>query len=211
MPPWLVALVFAGCGGLQPPSPVAKPCPAQLRLIIASQEDVTAAIGCTEISELSLRTGATVDVSALRSLERISGALVVGPTIGIEEVTLPRLREVGGAIQVASNGSLRGLFLPLLERAGGVAIAANVALTTVSLPRLAAVVGDLAIDENASLELLDVPQLRSVGGALAITRNAKLTLLEAASLDQVASVTVTGSPLLDDSVVEALSERTSPQ
>jgi hypothetical protein len=147
----------------------------------------------------------------LRSLATITGDLMVGPTLGLEELSLLDLHEVGGAIQVTSNGTLRGLFLPRLERAGRVEIEANAALVTISMPRLATVAGSQVITGNGSLELIDLSALTAVGKDLVITDNPRLALIEAGQLARALDVRVTGNRALPAEQIEALRPKTPPE
>jgi hypothetical protein len=184
----LTALVLAACGAT-PAAPVAPSCPAGA-VVLASQADLARLARCTTLPGVTIRSGAALDTSVLRALATITGDLVIGPTVGVEQITLGELRVVGGAIHVVGNGLMQGLFLPRLERAGRIEIDGNVAITTISLPRLAAVGGAMQITDNASLELLDMPTLVSVDQALVLTGDPQLTLVEAAALQTTASVTL---------------------
>lgn len=193
--------ILAGCGGA-PSAPGPAPCPtAPVRL--AGPEQVAAFATCTTAAAITIRTGAPLELRAL-AVESIAGDLVVGPTFGIEELALTRLRRVGGAIRIASNANLRGLFLPALEEAGAVDIGGNVALTTISLPRLAAVTGAFAIVGSAELELLDASKLVAIGGELALVDNPELGVVELAALARARSTRIENNRSLDPEVVEAL-------
>ncbi len=199
-------VLLAGCPG--PRSPSAPKCPVDRTWMIAAQEDVEALAGCTAASGVTIRSGATITLGPLKALETITGDLIVGPTVGMEELSLLELREVGGTVQVVSNGSLRGMFLPRLERAGRVSVEGNAALTTISLPRLQTVPGSLVITEDASLELLDLSALVTVGKDLVITGNHKLSLIEADKLTTVLEVRVEDNRALPIEQVEALRAKT---
>lgn len=157
-------------------------------VVIASQADVARLAGCKALPGLVIRSGGALDVSRLHALVTITGDLVIGPTIAVEEVTLGELRVVSGAIRVVSNGRMQGLYLSRLERAGRITIDGNVAVTTISLPHLETVRGALAITDNASLELVDLPVLTAVDGELVLVHNPRLALLDAAQLRHAASV-----------------------
>lgn len=156
--------------------------------MIASQADVARLAGCATLHGVTIRSGGALDTSALRALTTITGDLVIGPTVGVEDVTLGALRAVDGAIHVVGNGLLQGLFLPRLERAGRLVLDGNVAITTLSLPRLAAVHGALRVTDNASLELIDIPALATIDGELVLTSDPKLTLIESGELRAVGRV-----------------------
>src|SRR3954466_6112625 len=113
------AMALSACG-----SPVAAPvvpaiadCPAE-RAVVARPADLARLASCATLGGLTVRSGAALDLSALRALTAITGDLVIGPTVAIEDVELPALQTVGGAIHVVGNGLLRRLALPRLERAG---------------------------------------------------------------------------------------------
>lgn len=199
---WNVAVV-AGCA-----HPVAPACPADV--VLAGQDDVARFAGCAGARSLVIRSGAPLDVSALRGLAAVAGDVAIGPSVGIEEVALGELRTIGGTLHVANNGSLRGLYLPKLERAGRIEIDGNVSLVTVSLPRLAGVDGAVAITDNADLEIVDAGELEAIGGALVIAGHPQLTLVELPKLERAASVRIEGSPKLGADVVEQLAKRATP-
>jgi len=139
----------------------------------------------------------------LRALVTITGDLVIGPTVGVQDVTLGELRVVEGAIRVVGNGLMQGVFLPRLERAGRIDVEGNVALTTLSLPRLTAVRGALRITDNASLELVDIPALVSIDQELVLAGAPQLTLVEAAQLQRATAVRI-DAPRLAAEVAERL-------
>jgi hypothetical protein len=172
--------------------------------MITGQDDVEALAGCTTASAVTIRSGATITLGPLRTLETITGDLLVGPTVGMEELSLLELREVGGSVKVTSNGSLRGMFLPRLERAGAINVEGNAGLTTISLPRLEAVPGSLVITEDSSLELIDLSALVTVGKDLVIKGNHKLTLIEADRLSSVLELRVEDNRQLPADQVDAL-------
>ena len=184
-----LGMLAAACGASSPSpaSPTAPRCPTD-RVVLASQADVARIAGCTTLRDVTIRTGAPLDTSVLRSLATITGDLIIGPTVGMQDVTLGELRAVDGTIHVISNGLMQGLFLPRLERAGRIEIDGNVAVTTISLPRLATVRGALRITDNASLELVDVPVLVSIEQELRLTGDPQLALVEATQLRAAASV-----------------------
>ncbi len=206
---WTVVALLAGCGA--PRGTSSSPsCPSDRNLVLSSQDDVARSVTCSSASGLTIRTGASIDVSSLRALESITGDLTIGPTVGVSEISLLELREIGGSIRVASNGSLRGLFLPRLEKAGRISIEANVSLGTVSMPRLDEVAGSILITNDAELELLDLSSLTTVGKELVILDNPKLVLIEAGRLTRAESIRVDGNPALPVEQLEALRAKTSP-
>ena len=176
----LAAAPACGAAVASPVSRAPASCPAQ-PVVLARQADVARLAGCTTARGVTIRSGAALDLAALGALTAITGDLVIGPTVAIEDITLGELRVVDGAIRVIGNGLLRGLYLPRLERAGAVDIDGNASIATIALPRLEAVHGALRITDDASLELLDLSALASVDGALVLAGAPGLTLVEAAS------------------------------
>jgi hypothetical protein len=185
-PRLLVSVALAGCTPA-PASPAPARCPSDA-VVIASQADVARLARCQTLHGVTIRSGGALDTSVLRALTTITGDLVIGPTVGVEDITLGELRVVEGAVHVVGNGLLQGLFLPRLERAGRLVVDGNVAITTLSLPRLAAVHGALRITDNASLELVDIPALAAIDGELVLTSDPKLTLVESGELRSVGRV-----------------------
>jgi hypothetical protein len=177
----------AACGGA-PAHPTGASCPGDRAVVLASRADIARIAHCTVLAGVTIRSAAALDTAALAALATITGDLVIGPTVGIDEVTLGGLRSVGGAVRVVSNGLLQGVFLPRLERAGRIEIDGNVALTTVSLPRLARVDGAVRVTDNAELALLDLPALTVVDQALVLSADPKLALVDAGALRHAGSV-----------------------
>jgi hypothetical protein len=198
---WLALVPLSGCF-LFPHDP--QRCREDRVAAIASQDDVTAFAGCRKALGLAIRTGQTIDLRPLRELEDITGDLEIGPTVGIETVSLPSLARVGGAVRVTGNGSLRALFLPLLARAARVVVDENIVLGTVSLPRLVDVEESLVITDNRVLALIDVPALTSVGNELVIEGQPKLELVDAPRLAHAGAVRVERDPKLPPEAVERL-------
>ncbi len=145
-------------------------------ITLAGQEDVAAAAGCRELGSITLRTGMALDLKPLGRLEIIKGDLVVGPSVGVSELSLPRLRRAG-AIKIVANGDLHGIYLPALEHAASFEVDGNHALSSVSAPKLAAIDGAFAVTGNASLEVLDVTALATTGSTR-VDDNPKLTLID---------------------------------
>jgi hypothetical protein len=198
----LLVLVLAACPG--PKAPSSPKCPVDRTWLITGQDDVEALAGCTTASAVTIRSGATITLGPLRSLETITGDLMVGPTVGMEELSLLELREVGGSIRVVANGSLRGMFLPRLERAGQISVEGNAGVMTVSFPRLATVTGSFVVAENGSLELMDLSALVTVGKDLVITQNNNLALVEADKLTKVLELRIEDNRSLPVEQVDAL-------
>lgn len=202
-------LLLAACPGSRTSGSAGTPsCPTDRTVAPGTQAEVERFAGCKSLSGVIVRTGAPINLAPMRSLEVITGDLVIGPTVGLEELSLAELREVRGAIHVVSNNSLRGLFLPRLERVGRIAVEGNAALTTISLPRLEAVESSLIVSGNGSLELVDVNAVTRIGKDLVLTGNPKLALVEAAKLTKVLEVRVEDNRALPNDLVQALRAKT---
>jgi hypothetical protein len=204
----LAACAVAGCGASPASAPavpaaVVPSCPTDRTVVLASQADIARFATCTTARAVTIRSGGKLDTSALRALATITGDLVIGPTVGVEDVTLGELRVVDGAVHVVGNGLMQGLFLPRLERAGRIEIDGNVAITTISLPRLAAVRGAIRITDNANLELVDMPALTAVDQALVLSGDPRLALIDAAQLQTAATVQI-DAPLVPPDVAARL-------
>ncbi len=199
----LAAVIAASACATAPASPAAPSCPVDRAVVLASQAAIAGLARCTILGGVTIRSGAALDASVLRALATITGDLVIGPTVGVQDVTLGELRVVEGAIRVVGNGLMQGVFLPRLERAGRIDVDGNVALTTISLPRLAAVRGALRITDNASLELVDLPALVSIDQELVLAGAPQLTLVEAAQLQRATEVRI-DAPRLPAELVERL-------
>lgn len=200
----LVAGCFSSRGGGESSS-----CPMDRSVEIGLQDDVKKLAGCTKVSGIIIRTGATIDVSPLAALEEISGDLSIGPTVGLDEAVFNGLVNVGGTIRVANNGSLRGVYFPRLEQSGRVEIEANAVMTTISLPRLTKVQGAFVIADNGSLEMINAPTLANVGKELVIAGHGKLNLLEMSRLTTALAVRIENNPKLSVEVVEQLTSKSS--
>jgi len=181
------ALAAAACGwtgcataSSAPVAPAPAACPTDA-VVIASQADITRLASCTMLHGLTIRTGAALDLAKLHGLTTLTGDLVIGPTVAVEDVTLGSLRAVDGAIRVVGNGLLQGAFFPKLERTGAITVDGNVALTTLSLPHVTTIRGALRVSDNSSLELIDIPALTTLDD-LIIASDPKLTLIESAEL-----------------------------
>jgi hypothetical protein len=184
----------AGCAGVAA-RPGAPACAADELAVIASRADVARRANCTALRGAIVRSGAALDVSALRALTTVTGDLVIGPTVAVTEVALGALRTVGGAVRVVGNGQLAGLYLPRLEHAGRIEIDGNPALTTISLPRLQAVGGALRVTDNAVLEAVDLSALVSVERDAVISGAPALSWLEAPRLERAAAIDITAPGL----------------
>jgi hypothetical protein len=195
----LAVVLAIGCSHAAPPA-----CPFEL--VVAGRADVARVGRCESAGRVAIRTGAPLDVSAMH-LRQITGDLVIGPSVGVDEIRLPELREIQGALRVVGNGDLRGIYLPALERASRIEIAGNVALTTIALPRLAAVGGGVAITDNNDLELVDAPALVTIDASLAIARDPNLALVEMPKLERAGSVRIEACPKLPAETVDALASR----
>jgi hypothetical protein len=197
-----VVVGAAACGPVSAPPPGMR-CPGERPVAIASPADVARFAGCTALPGVTVRTGAALDLSRLRALTAVTGDLVIGPTVGVELVSLGALRRVDGELRVVGNGLLQGVYLPRLERAGRIAIDGNPALTTISLPRLTAIGGALRVNDDASLELIEVSALETVGQEIAIAGAPRLALVEAGQLRRAAEVQL-DAPSLPAEVAEQL-------
>lgn len=194
--------VLPGCFLFRTSQPAS--CPKGRVVDLGLQEEVAKLAGCTSAAGVTIRTGATIDVSPLHELEEISGDLSIGPTVGVDTLAFNGLLRVGGTIRVVSNGSLRGLFLPRLEHVGRLEVDGNVVLTTISMPRLVDVTGSLVVTDNNGLELLSASTLSEIGGELVIVGHPKLNLLELPRLAKMQTMRVEGNPSIPADVVETL-------
>ena len=184
-------------------------CPTERPVEVGLQEDVNKLAGCERVAGLTIKTGATIDVTPLKELEEISGDLSIGPTLGLDEVAFNGLLGVGGTIRVMNNGSLRGLFFPRLEHVGRFQVENNAVLASISLPRLAAVEGAMVVADNGSLELVSAPLLATVGKELVIAGQRQLDLLELSHLTAVEAVRIEGNPKLAPELVEQLTSKSA--
>jgi len=196
---WVLAI---GCSHAAPPA-----CPFEVA--IAGRGDVARVAGCQTAGRVAIRTGAALDVSAMH-LREVTGDLVIGPSVGVDEIRLPELREIQGALRIVGNGDLHGVYLPALARVSRIEIAGNVALTTIALPRLAAVGGGVSITDNSDLELIDAPALVTIGASLAIANDPNLALVEMPILARAGSVRIEACPKLPAETVDALASRRAP-
>jgi len=178
-------------------------------VMLGSQDDVSRIAGCREVTGLVVRTGASIDLAPLRELEEIHGDLVVGPTVGLEEVGLNRVTTITGAVRVQKNPSLRGLFLPRLEHAGRIDVEDNVSLTTIAMPRIATIGGAMIISDNYSLELVAAGELTSLGHELVAIDNPKLTLLELGQLVRAEAIRIERNPKLPAEKVTEIRQKGS--
>jgi hypothetical protein len=177
-------------------------------VVLGAQDDVSHVAGCKQLTGLTIRTGATIDLGPLAAeLESIGGDLVVGPTVGIEEVSFNALTRIGGAVRVSANPSLRGLFLPRLEQAGRIFVESNASLTTIALPRITDVLGAVVLSDNRSLELVTSGELVTIGHELVILDEPKLTLVQLGKLATVEGVRIERDPKLPAELVEQLRQK----
>lgn len=198
----LAGVALTGCGLFH--TDASPSCPMDRTVVLGNQGDVAAFATCTTARGVAIHTGATIDVASLTKLDSITGDLVVGPTVGVESISLSELRSVDGAIVVMGNGSMHGLFLPRLERAGRITVEGNVSLTSIAMPRLERVAGGISISDNHDLEVIDAQALATVGGDLVIANHPELTVLEFGALKSAAAVRVEADPKLPADVVAAL-------
>jgi len=204
---WLLLVALPGCFLFR--NGDAERCQEGRIVVLDSQDAVLHFAGCKVAAGLVVRTGASIDFGPLRELEEITGDLVVGPTVGIEEFELNRVRTIGGAVRVSKNPSLRGLFLPRLENAGRIFVEDNGALTTIALPRIDTVRGAMIINDNRSLELLAAPELATVGHELVVIDHPKLAVLELGKLVSAEAVRIERDPKLPPEAVTQIREKGS--
>lgn len=172
-----LVVALAACS---PRAPAVAPCDDHAAVTIARQADVARIAGCATLASLTIRSGAALDLAPLVSVSTITGDLAIGPTVGLDDLTLAGVHTVGGDLRVVGNGLAQGLFLRALERVGQVTIEGNPALTTIALPRLADAT-TLHITDNPSLELVDLAALTIVDEV--VVRGApRLTVLDAPKL-----------------------------
>jgi hypothetical protein len=188
------------------PAPPSCPRDRAREVVLASQTEVARFAGCATLPRLIIRSAGPLDVSQLHALTWVTGDLVIGPTVAVQQIVLRELRSVDGSLHLVANSLVQGLYLPRLERAGRIDIDGNAALTTISLPRLAEVRGALRITDNASLELVDLPGLATIDDALVVSGVPKLTLLEAGAVRAAGGVEI-DAPRLPAEVVDKLRER----
>ncbi|HEX4449765.1 MAG TPA: hypothetical protein VH143_02790 [Kofleriaceae bacterium] len=179
-------------------------CPHDRTIAIATQDDVAAFAGCTHARDVAIRTGASVDLAPLAKLERIDGDLVIGPTVGLEEVGLNGLEHVGGAIRASDNAAMHGLYLPRLIDAGRVVVDGNPGLRTIAMPRIAAIHGPLVVADNPRLELLTASDLVAIDRELVIAGEPKLDNLELAHLAAADGVRLDNDPKLPAALAQKL-------
>ncbi len=157
-------LVLVGCAAPRGPT-----CATSLGL----EDEVRAFAGCTRVASLTIRTAAPLELSALRDLSEVAGDLAIGPTVALDELSLPSLRRVGGAVKISDNAGLQGIYLPALESVNRIEIAGNIALTTLALPRLTTL-DQLVLTDNASLEFVQAESLAHLVHPMVFERNPKL-------------------------------------
>lgn len=184
-------------------------CPKDRSVEVGLQEEVAKLAGCTQVSGILVRTGATIELSPLKQLEEITGDLTIGPTVGLDEAAFNSLLRVGGTIRVMSNTSMRGLYFPRMEHVGRIEVEGNAVLTSISLPRLASVAGAMVISDNGGLEIINAPLLATVGKELVISGHRQLNLLEMRQLARVEAIRIEGNPKLPAEVVEQLTSKSA--
>lgn len=197
---WLVI----GCHAAAPAAPS-----CDREVVIASQDDVTSIASCTRVRALTIKTAAPIRLGGLR-LEAVAGDLRIGPTVAMDELSLPALRHVGGAVRVSANGALHGAFLPALEHAGRIEVTGNVELATLSLPKLADT-GALVITDCAELEIVDAGSLVIVTGEMVVADAPKLDIVDAPHLARIHSLRIDAAPKLPTDVVDRLTAALSPR
>ena len=179
---WLAAV---SCGGAI--HPVASRCGSDAT--ISSQADVRALASCTSVRSLHIASAAPLDLAALSSLQYVGGELAVGPTVGLEALTLPGLLDVG-ALHIISNSSLRSVSLSALTHAQSITIEREPALEMFAAPLLAHIDGDLRLDRVTSLSTLGLDQLASIGGTFSITGTTAFEVVALTALQRVGTVVI---------------------
>lgn len=179
-------------------TPRTATCPEQRRAVIGDQSDVARYAACTSVASLTIRSAAKLDLKPL-SLESIDGDIMLGPTIEVDEITIPKLRVVRGAIRAASNANLVGIYLPALESAGSITIEANASLKIVQLPQLRST-ASLTLS-GIALEVVNAKSLTAT--KLSISAAPELTLLDVDAL-AAGTATIDDAPRLDAALVERL-------
>ena len=202
-----LVLAFAAC--VPSKGTDSSRCPRDHSLEIGLQEDVARYAGCEKAAGVTIRTGATIDVTPLHDLQEISGDLAVGPTVGVDELAFNGLLRVHGTIRIANNGSLRGLFLPRLVEVGRIEIENNAVLESISMPRLKIVEGAVVVTDNNALEMLSASLLETIGGELVILGHPKLNLVELAHLANLQAIRIEDNPKLPADVVDQLVARSA--
>jgi hypothetical protein len=203
-PASLAFVVAAACGPA--PAPAAPVSPEELCATphLTHQEAVAAIASCTSVGTLTIRTANDLDFAPLAGLVEVRNTLQIGPSVGLDEIALPKLASVGVDILVFSNHDLRGVYLPALERTDQLVVDANVSLQTVSVPRLRQA-RRIAFLEAASLEMIDLSGL-SVAAELEIAEAPDLALVEigAQIAPRVEKVTIGKVPKLPADVADRL-------
>src|SRR5207249_11626192 len=138
----------------------------------------------------------------LARLERVDGDVVVGPSVGLAELALPRLAEVRGVLRIVANGDLHAVILRKLARAGRVDIDTDNALASIVLPSLATTTA-ISITSNPELEVIDLTALASVPD-LVISGNPKLVTIEGTPV--AAKARIENNKLLPEDVADRLRE-----
>jgi len=197
-------LLLVGCHAVAPTPPS-----CDRDVMITSQDDVAAIASCTAVRAFAVKTGAPVQLASLH-LESIAGDLRIGPTVAMDELSLPALRSVGGAVHISANGSLHGVFLPKLEHAARIEVTGDVELATLSFPKLAET-GTLSISDCAELEVVDASSLVTVAGELVIATAPKLAVVDAPRLARIGSLRIDAAPKVPTEVVDRLTAALSPR
>ncbi|MEZ4368177.1 MAG: hypothetical protein R2939_18145 [Kofleriaceae bacterium] len=204
----LIAVAVAACAGRARPAEPASRCGAAV--VVAEQADVDALRGCARLGALTIRTGASLDLSPLADLGAVDGVLTVGPTLQLASVSLPALASVGAA-RITANGGLAAVYLPALRDAGALEVVDNVTLATWSSPALAVVTGDLTIARGGALEVVDLSALATVDGALRLEGVAALRVWLAPALRRIGRLAVVAPGLsLDDLAALDAAQRGAP-
>ena len=181
-------------------------CPQDRTIAITTQDDVARFAGCKRARDIAIRTGASLDLAPLAKLERIDGDLVIGPSVGLEEIGLNGIEHVGGAIRVSDNAAMHGLYLPRLIDAGRVVVDGNPALRTIAMPRISTIRGPFVVADNPRLELVTASELLAIDRELVIAGAPKLDNLELARLASADGVRLDNDPKLPQAIAQRLAQ-----
>jgi hypothetical protein len=170
---------------------------AQSDVVASDAESIEVYRGCREVKSLRVRSGATLTLSALAELQTVAGDIVVGPSIAVDDVSLPKLRRVGGVVRVSGNMSLTGWYAPELVSVAGVEVADNPVLATLALPRVEHVTRDVTVQRNPALSTILLANLSAIDGALILVRNRQLNIVTTHAAFRASRVEMTDLPALD--------------
>lgn len=152
---------------------------------------------CSELHSLAVRSGAAVDFAVLANLTSVTGDVRIGPSLGITEISLPKLQSVGGVLRVTGNTIVSGLYAKLLQHIGMLEITDNATLSTLALSALQRVTGDVTIARNGDLGTVLAPRWTAVGGVFRLQSCRSLEFVEIAPGFAAAAVQISDIPKLD--------------